>query len=149
MSIQVVLMADVKDLGSEGDIVGVSSGYARNYLFPRELAALVTPETQKRVEKIKRVREAARQAEVEAARKLADKMSGTSCTIPVKAGDADQLFGSVTDADIAKALNAMGFEVDKKQVQIEKPIKALGVYDVPVLIHAEVSATVKVWVVEE
>jgi large subunit ribosomal protein L9 len=149
MSIQVVLMADVKDLGSEGDIVAVSSGYARNYLFPRELAAVVTPETQKRVEKIKRVKEVARQAEVEAARKLAEKMSGASCTIPVKAGEADQLFGSVTDADIAKALHAMGFEVDKEQVQIEKPIKALGVYDVPVRIHAEVNATVKVWVVEE
>ena len=149
MSIQVVLVADVKDLGSEGDIVSVSSGYARNYLFPRDLAALVTPETQKRVEKIKRAKEAARKADMESARIVAEKMSGTSCTIAVKAGESDQLFGSVTEADIAKALNALGFAVEKDQIQIDKHIKALGVYDVPVRIHAEVTATVKVWVVEE
>ena len=76
-------------------------------------------------------------------------MSGSSCTIPVKASETDKLFGSVTDADIAKALHAQGFEVDKNQIQIEKPIKELGVYEIQIKIHAEVSATVKVWVVEE
>lgn len=149
MSIRVLLLSEVKDLGSEGDVVNVSSGHARNYLFPRNLAALVTPETQKRVEKIKREREVARTAEVAAARLVAAKMAGSSCTIPVKASEADKLFGSVTDADIANALRVQGFEVDKSQIQIEKPIKELGVYEIQVKIHAEVIATVKVWVVEE
>ena len=149
MSIKVLLLAEVKDLGTEGDVVAVAAGYARNYLFPRNLAAQVTPETQKKVEKIKRAREAARTAEVEAARKVAEKMTGVSITIPVKVAETDKLFGSVTDAEKANALRAQGFEVDKSQIQIEKPIKDLGVYEVPIRIHAEVNATVKVWVVEE
>ena len=127
----------------------MTSGYARNYLFPRDLAARVTPETQKRVERIKREREVARKAEVEAARQVADKLSSTSCTIPVKAGETDKLFGSVTETDIANALSAQGVAVDKSQVLLEKPIKELGVYEIPIRIHAEVNATVKVWVVEE
>lgn len=149
MSIKVLLLAEVKELGSEGDVVSVVPGYARNYLFPRKLATEVTPETQKRVEKIKRAREAARLAQVEAAKQVAEKMSGSSLTIPVKAGETDKLFGSVTEVEIANALRGQGFEVEKTQVQLEKPIKELGVYEVPIRIHADVSATVKVWVVEE
>ncbi|MEI6970655.1 MAG: 50S ribosomal protein L9 [bacterium] len=149
MSIKVLLLADVKDLGSEGDVVSVVPGHARNYLFPRKLATEVTADTMKRVEKIKRTKEAARLAETDAARKVAEKMSGSSLTIPVKAGETDKLFGSVTDAEIASALCGQGFKVDKSQVELEKPIKELGVYEVPIRIHADVSATVKVWVVEE
>lgn len=149
MSIQVLLVADVKDLGSEGDVVAVTSGHARNYLFPRNLAVKVTADTQKRVEKMKRDREAAKKIEIEAARQVAEKISSSSCTIPVKVDETDKLYGSVTDANIADALRAQGFEVEKDQVKIEKPIKELGVYEIPIRIHAEVDATVKVWVVEE
>ena len=149
MSVQVMLLADVKDLGVEGDVVSVSEGYARNMLFPRNVAALMTPQTKRKLEKIRRERDAARKLEVEAAKALVERMAGCSCTIAVKVSESDKLFGSVTDADIAASLKAQGFEVDASRIVLEKPFKELGVFDVTVRLHPEVSATVKVWIVEE
>ena len=104
MSVKVLLMADVKDLGSEGDVVSVTEGYARNHLFPKQFAAPVTAATTKRLEKIRREREAVRKVEVEKARAVAAKMAEVSCTIPVKVSEADKLFGSVTETNIVDAL---------------------------------------------
>lgn len=149
MPVEVLLMADVTDLGTEGNVVSVSDGYARNYLFPKKLAAPVTVATRKRLEKMQRDREENRKAAAAAAKELADKLAAASFTIGVKTGGDDKMFGSVTGADIASAMASHGFTVDKHSIMLEEPIKKLGVYDVIVKLHADVNATVKVWVVEE
>ena len=149
MPVEVLLMADVADLGVEGNVVSVTDGYARNYLFPKKLAAPVTVATKKRLEKMQRDREENRKASIVAAKELAAKMEATSYTIGVKTGDEDKMFGSVTPADIATVITAHGFDVDKHKILLDEPIKKLGVYDVRVKLHADVDATIKVWVVEE
>ena len=148
MDREVFLMADVKDLGSEGDVVKVSEGYARNYLLPRKLAAPVTAATRKRLEKIQKERETLRKAELAAAKELAEKLEKISCTIPVKAKE-EKLYGSVTVNDVVDALKAGGVQIDKQKVLLAEPIKELGVFEVKVRLHPEVESVVKVWVVEE
>ena len=106
-------MADVKDLGAEGDVVTVADGYARNYLFPKSLGAPVTEATRRKLAKIQAEREAERQALLKRAQEAAARLEGASCTIPVKTGEDDKLYGSVTAANIADALKAQGLEVDK------------------------------------
>lgn len=149
MSIEVLLLADVKDVGTEGAVVNVKEGFARNYLFPKKLAATVTDATRRRLEKIRKTREAARQAETEAAKALAERIAKASFTVAVKTGEGDKMFGSVTTADIASLLKAQGFEVDKSAVVLDEPIRKLGVYDIQLKLASEVSATMKVWIVEE
>jgi large subunit ribosomal protein L9 len=149
MATEVLLMADVAELGAEGDVVSVADGYARNYLFPRKLAAPVTEATRRRLAKIRVEREAARKMQVEQARALAARLEGVSCTLPVKAADNQTLYGSVTAADIAEALRHQGVEIDKHCLVLDAPIKALGIYDVKVRLHPEIETAVKVWVVEE
>lgn len=146
---EVVLMADVKDLGSEGDVVKVADGYARNYLVPRKLAAPVTEATRRRLAKQRREREEAYKRDLVAARDVVAQLAKISCTMRVKAGAEEKLYGSVTSADIADALKAQGFAVDKHKIDLAEPIKELGVYDVKIKLHPEAEAVVKVWVVEE
>jgi len=148
MAIEVFLMADVPDLGVEGDVVTVANGYARNYLLPRDLAAPVTDATRRQLAKLQREREAARKADLETAQARVARIENASCTIPVKA-DEGKLYGSVTTADIAAALASQGVELDRDTLQLEAPIKELGVYDISVRLHPEVETTIKVWVVEE
>ncbi len=148
MAIEVFLMADVPDLGVEGDVVTVANGYARNYLLPRNLAAPVTDATRRQLAKLQREREVARKADLEAARDRVARIANASCTIPVKA-DEGKLYGSVTAADIEAAFKSQGVELDRDMLQLAAPIKELGVYDVGVRLHPEVETTIKVWVVEE
>ena len=149
MSKEVLLMANVADLGSEGDVVTVSEGYARNYLLPRKLAAPVSDATKRRLAKMQGQREAKHQAELAGARELAAKIEKVSCTITVKTGADGKMFGSVTAGHIADVLKSQGTIIDKHDLLLDAPIKDLGVYDVKVKLHPEVEATVKVWVVEE
>lgn len=149
MSKEVLLMADVSGLGSEGEVVTVSDGYARNYLLPRKLAAAVSEATTRRLAKMREQREAQHQTEIASAREMAARLEKVSCTITVKTGGDDKMFGSVTTANIVDVLKSQGVEVDKHSLLLETPIKELGVYDVKVKLHPEVQATVKVWVVEE
>jgi len=149
MATEVLLMADVTDLGSEGDVVTVANGYARNYLIPKQLAAPVTEATRRRLAKIREQREATRKAELSDARAMAAKFTNASVTIPVKTGEEGKMYGSVTSSDIADALQQQGIEIDRHSLVLEHGIKELGVFDVPVKLHADVEATVKVWVVEE
>lgn len=149
MPAEVLLMTDVEDVGSEGDIVTVAEGFARNYLLPRKLAAPVTEATRRRLEKIRRDREDARMAELEEGNALAARLQGASLTIPVKVSEADKMFGSVTAADLASLLAEQGFSIDKNNVLLDAPIKDLGVYTVKIKVHPEVESSVKVWVVEE
>jgi large subunit ribosomal protein L9 len=146
---EVILRADVPELGRRGDIVSVKAGYARNYLLPRKLAMEATPGNRKQVEAMKAAgarREANEQA---AAQSLAAQLAEVTLTLAAKAGESDQLFGSVTAMDIAEALEAKGFHVDKRRVHLEEPIKTLGEYSVPVRLHREVTGAVKVVVSRE
>ena len=145
----VILRQDVEKLGRAGDLVTVKDGYARNYLLPKGLAYHATEGNRRRLEAEARqdVRRAG--AQLETARDFAGRLEAVSLTFAMKAGEGDKLFGSVTAADVADRLHAEGFEVDKKAVELHEPIKALGVYAVPVRLHHEVKPEVRVWVVKE
>jgi large subunit ribosomal protein L9 len=149
MVMEVCLMADVADLGAEGDVVKVADGYARNCLIPRKLAAPVTEATRRKLAKIRKEREISSKAALEAAQKMSARLEGVSCTIAVKTGQDGKLYGSVSASDIVEALEKQGVNLDKNTLQVEQPIKELGVFDVKVKLHADVEASVKVWVVEE
>lgn len=149
MAVEVLLLTDVKGLGKGGDVVRVADGYARNYLIPQQKAAPVTEATRRQLEKRQKELQARLAAEKAAAEALAAKLAQTSCTIPMKTGDKGKLFGSVTAAQIAETLKAQGVELAKNQIQLDEPIRELGVFSVPVKLDAGVTATLKIWVVEE
>jgi large subunit ribosomal protein L9 len=147
MAIEVILRDHVEHLGRRGEIVKVADGYARNYLLPRKLALAVTDENKRQIEREKAkadVREAQELAEAQA---LAARVEGTEITIARRVGEHDTLYGSVTAADIAEALAARDITVDRRRVQLPDPLKALGEHVVPVRIHRDVAANVKVSVV--
>jgi large subunit ribosomal protein L9 len=146
---EVILISPVEGLGDEGEVLRVADGYARNYLLPRKLALPVSAATRKLVEK-KRIERLAREAEqLDKASELAGKLANVSITIPVKTGENGKLFGSVNAADILAQLEKQGIKLDKKQLTLAAPLRELGVFNVPLKLHAEVDATLKVWVVEE
>lgn len=146
---QIILQEDVEKLGTRGQVVEVAAGYARNYLLPRKLAIAATPANLKRLEKI-RVTLAKRTAtEKEGAQKLAELLAVVRVTLARKAGENDQLFGSVTTADIAEALAAQGYSVDKRRIELQEPIKLIGEYQVTAKLHHDVTATFKVIVQRE
>ena len=149
MSRELILMADVEGLGLEGAKVKVSDGYARNYLVPRKLAVPVSHAALKRLEKNRLARELRQKHDRESAQALVASLEKASCTIAVKVGENDKLFGSVTVADIADNLKAQGLELDKRKIHLPEPIRELGVYSVKVKLHPEVEAALKVWVVGE
>ena len=149
MSVEMILMQDVKDLGTAGQVVKVAEGYARNYLLPNKFAAPVTESTRRQLAKLQAQREVERKAAVEKARDLAAAIQKGSYTIAMKVGEGEKLFGSVTAGEILKALAAQGFELDKHAVELENPIKELGVFEVNVKVHPEVATLIKVWVVQE
>lgn len=146
---KVILIDDVQKLGSMGDIVQVKDGYARNFLFPRNLAKPASSPNLKIIDEIKKRKISAIAKEKKEAELLKEKLSFVSCTIPVEAGDDDKLFGSVTAQDIARAFEEEGFSMDKRKIALEEPIKKLGVYHVAVELHPEVTGEVKVWVVKK
>jgi large subunit ribosomal protein L9 len=146
---EVLLTKEVDTLGKSGDVVVVSDGYARNYLLPRSLAVVVTPENMKMIESLKRKREEDEKKRLEGLKELAARIAAHSCTITAKAGVDDALYGSVSALEIAAALAADGYELDKKQIEIAEPIKALGLYTVAVKLHPEIACNLKVWVIKE
>ena len=145
----VILRQDVEKLGNAGDLVTVKDGYARNYLLPRGFAYPATEGNKKRLEAEAKMRVKKAGAQVVVARELAAQLEAVSLTFTMKAGEGDKLFGSVTAADVAERLHAEGFTVDRKTIELPEPIKALGVYKVPVRLHHEVKPEVRVWVVKE
>ena len=149
MATEVLLMADVKDLGKEGEVVNVADGYARNYLVPKHLAAPVTEATRRRLAKIQREREESLKEQLASAQELANRIVSLSCTIPARTSDEQNLYGSVSETEIAAAMKDQGVEIDRDCIKLEEHIKTLGVYEVPVVLHPDVETTVKVWVVEE
>lgn len=149
MSKEMILMTDVQGLGVEGDVVTVADGYARNYLLPGNLAAPVTGATRRRLEKIQKERETKEVAQKAASEELVNKINEASCTITVRTEQEGKMFGSVTTSDIAVALEEQGIKLDKHKIQLEQPIRELGIFNVNVSVYPGVEATLRVWVVEE
>ncbi len=146
---KVILRKDHDKLGKIGELVDVKDGYARNYLIPMKVAFAATSGNMRALEEEKR-QSAQRQAkEVKSSQKLAVELEKLSLTIQMKVGEDEKLFGSVTSQMIADALKEKGFEIDKRIIDLEEPIKALGIYTVPVKLHSEAVGKVKVWVVRE
>ncbi len=146
---QVILKEDVANLGKTGDVVNVKDGYGRNFLLPKKKAILAAPNNIKQLEHQKKVVEALQLKRKKQAEALSEKLAGLSLTIQRDAGEEDKLFGSVTTKDISEALRGEGYIVDRHDLVLEAPIKQLGIFDVPVKLHPEVTGTVKVWVVKK
>lgn len=146
---KLILREDVKNLGLTGEIVSVSDGYARNFLIPKELAVEANTKNIKEFEHHKAVimKKAAKNRETMNA--TADELSKVSLTIKAKAGEEDKLFGAVTSKDVAEALKEAGFDIDKKKIVVDDPIKRLGTYSVPVKVHTDITAQITVNVVQE
>ncbi len=146
---EVILREDINNLGTRGQVVKVAPGYARNFLLPKKLAVAATESNKKIVEQ-ERQAHLRKEAKLESeAQDLAKLISGVSVTITQKAGENDQLFGSVTSKDVAEALAAKGYSIDRRKIQLDEPIKQLGEFKVPVRLHREVTAEVTVVVAKE
>jgi len=146
---QVILQENVHALGKVGDVVSVRAGFARNFLLPQGKAVEADPKNLRMMEHQKRVigsKDLKRKREAEM---LAEKLGALSLTISRKAGEEEKIFGAVTAKDIADELRREGFAIDKHAIVVEQPLKQLGIFDIPVKIHHEVTATVKVWVVKK
>ena len=146
---QIILTTDVASLGDAGDLVEVKAGYGANYLIPQGLALPATSSNKNQIEHQRRAISVRLARDRQDAEGLAAKLSHLSVTLTRLVGDDDKLFGSVTDKDIADALRDQGHQVDRRTIILENPIKALGVYDVPVKVHRDVIAQIKVWVVAD
>ena len=154
---KVILTQTIDRLGKAGDCVNVKDGFARNYLFPKNMAKEATPGNIKSLESLKKKQADEDLNRLNEAKALADKMQGLSITISAKAGpprgeaagEEEKLFGTVTTEMISKALEAESICIDKKDIVVDEPIKKLGVYQVGVKVHPEVKATLKVWIIKE
>lgn len=146
---QIILQEDIEKLGHRGQVVEVAEGYARNYLLPRKLAMPVTAGNLKQVEQVKRSLAKREATEREGAQRQADLLAAVTVALKRKAGENDQMFGSVTSADISDSLAAQGFTLDKRKIQLDQPIKTLGEFEVPAKLHREVIAKIKVIVTRE
>lgn len=141
---QIILQEDIEKLGARGDVVSVKEGYARNFLLPRKLALEASPGNLKRLEKIRAALAKRTATEREGAQKQADLLKDVTLTFSRKAGENDQLFGSVTASDIAEGLAGQGFQVDKRRIELPEPIKVVGEFDVTAKLVHGVAATFKV-----
>ena len=146
---EVILREDISNLGTRGQVVKVASGYARNFLIPKKLAVTATESNKKIVEQERQAHLRKEAKAVGEAQDLAKLMTGVSVTINQKAGENDQLFGSVTSKDVADALAAKGFTIDRRKIQLDEPIKSLGEFKVPVRLFKDVTAEVTVVVARE
>lgn len=145
----VILKKSIEKLGEQGERVTVSNGYARNYLIPKGFAIQATKQNIAVLEHEKSLIEQQKKKEVKAAEKIANKIRSLSCVMKRQAGDQEKLFGSVTSMDIASFLKDNGIEIDRKKIQLEEPIKALGTYRVPISVHSEVTVDLKVKIQKE
>ena len=146
---EVILKEHVENLGRRGEIVKVADGYARNYLLPHNLALLPSEANKRQIERARAKFEAGEAEEKRVAEALAARMTGLVVEIARRVGETDALYGSVTNADVAVALAARGFEIDRRKLQMKEPIKRRGEFDIPVKLHPEVTVAVKVNVVAE
>jgi len=146
---EIILREHVEHLGKRGEIVKVSDGYARNYLLPRKLALPATDGNKKHVERERKIMETRESEEKGQAEGIASRLNAIDIVIARRVGDTDQLYGSVTSADIAEFLKAKGFDIDRRKLILPEPIKAIGEHTVPLKLHREVTVPLKVRVVKE
>ncbi len=146
---EIILKEQVENLGKPGDRLSVSNGYARNFLLPKGLAIQANKSNLAQLEHELRLIEQRKQKEVKDAEKIGNKIRSLSCVLKRKSGEQDKLFGSVTSIDIANVLKEHGIEIDRKMIQLEEPIKALGTHKVPIEIHPQVVVELKVKVQKE
>ncbi|MBL7998903.1 MAG: 50S ribosomal protein L9 [Candidatus Kapabacteria bacterium] len=146
---KVILRQDVENLGTIGELVNVKDGYARNYLIPRELAYFATDSAIKRLESERKHYEKRQQQVREQAELTAAKLAELQISIPMQTGEEGKLFGSVTPQMIAQELTVRGFDIDRRTIIIDEPIKSLGVFDVKVKLHHDVMGNLKVWVISQ
>ena len=146
---EIILRQAIENLGNPGDVVTVKNGYARNYLLPRGFAFEATEGNKKRISQEKARLEAAESERRMGAQEFAKVLEEVSITFAARVGEEGKLFGSVTAADIAQQLEAQGHKVERRQIDLHEPIKALGVYRVPIKLHADVKPEIKVWVIKQ
>ncbi len=146
---KVILRQDVPDLGTTGDTVEVKNGYGRNYLIPRNFAILATKANLKAIGEIEKQRVIQEKKLRRGAEIIKDKIEKLSLSKEMLVGEEEKLFGSVTSMDIVEMLEAEGITIDKRMIQLEEPIKALGVYTVPVKVDKELTASIKLWVIKK
>jgi len=146
---EVILREHIDNLGRRGEVVKVADGYARNYLLPRKLALLATEGNKKQIERERAKFDATEAEEQKVAGVIAERLGRVEIEISRKVGETEALYGSVTTSDIAEALTVKGFDVDRRKIQLQEPIKKLGEYDVPVRLHRDVTTRIKVRVIAE
>ena len=146
---EIILRQAVDNLGHPGDVVEVKAGYARNYLLPRGLAFIATEGNKKRIEQDRARLEEAESQRRSTAQELAAKLEEVSLTFSARVGEEGKLFGSVTTADIAQQLEAQGFHIEKRQIDLHEPLKTLGIFRVPIRLHADVKPEVRIWVIKQ
>ncbi len=147
MAAELILLEDVKNLGQIGDRVRVADGYARNYLIPKKKGVPLSKAAERMLESRKLAIQQEHEERLAVARSMAEKIDKDSITLAVEANDEERLYGSITAGHIAEALKEKGLEIDRHSVVMEEPIHQLGVYNLAIKLHAEVNATLKVWVV--
>ena len=146
---KVILLKDLRKLGKEGEVAEVKDGYARNYLLPQGLAFMDTPRNFKRLQEVKRTRSKMEERKRQSFLKAREQIEKVSLTIPVEAKENDELYGTISQAQILKLLKAEGVDLDKDKLILEEPITKLGVYSLKVDIYPEVEAVLRVWVVKK
>lgn len=146
---KVILRKDFDSLGKAGEFVNVKNGYARNFLIPQQIALKADSVNIKKLENEKKHSELKLNRDKKSALQLAEELNKISCTATVTVGEDDKIFGSVTTQNISDLIKEKGFEVDRKKIILDEPIRALGIYTVPIKIHPEVEAKIKLWVVKE
>ncbi len=146
---EVILREDIEKLGARGQVVKVASGYARNFLLPKRMAVAATESNKKIVEQERQAHLRKEAKAVGEATQLAQIMTGATVRIAQKAGENDQLFGSVTSKDIAEALTAQNYNIDRRKIQLDEPIRQLGEYKIPVRLHKDVTVEITVVVAKE
>ncbi len=146
---KVILLKDIESLGSAGEVVEVKNGYGRNFLIPRNEALIASTANMAQFESRRKQQETLAERDRRVAEALAKKLEAESITAQVKVGEEDRLFGSVTAQHIAELLDEKGYEIDRRAIHLEDPIRELGVYNVEVRLHPEVATAVKLWVVKE
>jgi large subunit ribosomal protein L9 len=146
---KVILTQDVPGVGAIGDLISIKDGFGRNHLIPQGKAIKATSQNIKVLEHEKRLVKDKLNKTTREAEKLAARIEAISCTVAKAAGEEDKLFGSVTSMDIESSLKQEGIEIDRRRILLPEPIKALGIYNIPIKLHPEVTANLKLWVVKE
>lgn len=146
---KIILKENIESLGAAGEIVEVKAGYARNYLVPKKMAVPATPTYLKQYDEEQRLKSLQAKKEKRGAENLARQLEKVSVTAAVPVGEEDKIFGSVTSQNISDLLKEQDFEIDRRKIQLDEPLRALGVYDVPIRLHSDVEVRIKVWVVKE